>query len=126
MCHTFTSLQVGAKLQVVVDTTTSTPDSHTSVQLAYLKSYSNMGQARITCSGGCSCKSVYLDGHHQYRVSTVFLMHLQPSPAKYCEVNVEVLEGTRSEGHKFKVSGIMVSDVRGEPEHGKKNEALSK
>ena len=111
---------------VIDTTTTTTPDSHINVQLAYLKSYSGMGQARVTCSGGCGCKSIYLDGHHSFRVSTVFLMHLQPSPAKYCELNVEVLQKTRSGGHKFKVSGIMVSDVRGPSDHGKKSEALSK
>ena len=41
------------------------------LELAYLKSYENMGQATISCVSGCTCEVQNLEAHHDMKVSLV-------------------------------------------------------
>jgi hypothetical protein len=43
------------------------PPDVVSVQIAHLKSYEGMGQAALTCSGGCQCQRTVMDGLHDAR-----------------------------------------------------------
>jgi hypothetical protein len=89
----------------------SSDNSCTVIQLAYLRSYNKMGKAEVRCSGGCSCRPMLVDGHHSSRTSTIFLLRVQPSAGARCVVSVTVMSDTRSGGHKFKVTGVMASEV---------------
>jgi hypothetical protein len=132
-------VQVGAQLRFEVNTTCSRPippdrssssrsrhggdgihtrrQHHSSsngctvVQLAYLRSYQQMGKAEVRCSGGCSCRPALVNGHHSSRTSTIHLLRVQPSAGAQCVVSVTVLSDTRSGGHKFKVTGVMANEV---------------
>ena len=42
------------------------------VEISYLKSYENMGQAAVTCESGCSCERTVVDGHGQEKFSQVW------------------------------------------------------
>lgn len=59
------------------------------VELAFLKSYQRMGQAVITCEGGCTCDENALDGNHLEQVSLVNLHKFYATQAAECVVVVE-------------------------------------
>jgi hypothetical protein len=84
------------------------------LQLAHLKSYEHMGQARIACAKGCTCNATTLDAHHSDRTSQTFLHGVMVSQAPQCVVSITVLPETHSGEHKFKVTGAMVSEVAGD------------
>lgn len=79
------------------------------VWLIYLRSYDNMGQARVQCVSGCRCTDAVLDAHRASQKVSVPVLHmLQVSQAASCQLAVEVLGSSSSEGHKFKVVGVLV------------------
>ena len=41
------------------------------MELAYLKSYTDMGQASVVCAWGCRCADTLLEGHHSDKTSQV-------------------------------------------------------
>ena len=41
------------------------------MELAYLKSYTDMGQASVVCAWGCRCADTLLEGHHNDKTSQV-------------------------------------------------------
>jgi hypothetical protein len=43
------------------------------VQLAVLKSYENMGKAKVVCTSGCTCNPSIIDGHHLEKNSQILL-----------------------------------------------------
>eukprot|EP00878_Enallax_costatus_P021491 GHUV01022752.1.p1 GENE.GHUV01022752.1~~GHUV01022752.1.p1 ORF type:complete len:247 (+),score=81.16 GHUV01022752.1:1972-2712(+) len=106
--------QAGSELEITLNTTRSTTPElkHVNVQIAYLQSYSGMGMALVRCHSGCKCSDTLVDGHHQLRQSTIFLLRLYPSQASACKITVTVQQHTHSNGHKFKVTGVMVNEFR--------------
>jgi hypothetical protein len=84
------------------------------LQLAHLKSYEHMGQARIACDSGCSCNVTVLDGHQEPRNSQTFLHSVFVSQAPECVVSITVLPDTGSGEHRCKLIGVMVSEVAGD------------
>eukprot|EP00879_Flechtneria_rotunda_P016086 GHRR01016827.1.p1 GENE.GHRR01016827.1~~GHRR01016827.1.p1 ORF type:complete len:534 (+),score=145.77 GHRR01016827.1:354-1955(+) len=75
------------------------------VMLAYLKSYDSMGMAKFECTSGCTCEAKpEVDALHSLHQSTVYLVRLLVSQAPKCQITITVLDRTRSEQHKFKVS----------------------
>lgn len=61
------------------------------VEVAFLKSYENMGRARLTCAGDCHCPEKLLDGHHTHRASQSYLEPVRVSQAESCLLVVTVL-----------------------------------
>jgi hypothetical protein len=90
------------------------------LQLAYLRSYSGMGRAMVSCLQGCKCPATMLDGHHSDRVSLTHLHMFKVSQAEECMIEVVVLDETASStsGHKVKVkvSSLVVAERSGDGE----------
>uniref|UniRef100_A0A383V5K6 SGNH hydrolase-type esterase domain-containing protein n=1 Tax=Tetradesmus obliquus TaxID=3088 RepID=A0A383V5K6_TETOB len=115
----YVTTQVGAELVITLNTTRrSAPElQRMNVQLAYLRSYTGLGMALVKCSGGCECQDTLVDGHHELRQSTIFLLRLYPTQAPACRISVTVQSESRSGGHKFKVTGVMANEFRSRGEH---------
>ncbi len=64
------------------------------VELAYLRSYERMGQARVECASGCTCEPSTLEGHHREKTSQVFLHELRVSQVRGREQGVRGLDST--------------------------------
>ena len=41
------------------------------MELAYLRSYENMGQAEVVCASGCTCPPGIIDSHNDDRTVSV-------------------------------------------------------
>lgn len=109
----------GSELLLEVNTvmpSASEEQGTVALYVAHLKSYEHMGTAQISCSSGCSCTPVTVDGHQNIRESTTYLARLDATRHASCVVAVEVLPQTSSGEHKFKVTGVMVSDKSGSGE----------
>ncbi|GIL60750.1 hypothetical protein Vafri_15279 [Volvox africanus] len=81
------------------------------VLLQFLASYKSMGQADMDCLGGCHCRGK-ADGQLMggQRISVTHMVRLDITWMKRflpCDLRVTVLNDTRSDGHKFKVSGVV-------------------
>ena len=59
------------------------------MELAYLKSYQHMGQARVTCEGNCTCDEGTLNGNQQEHFSVTHLHRFYATQAAECLVVVE-------------------------------------
>ena len=59
------------------------------MEVAYLRSYENMGKAAVRCVSGCTCEESSLDGHHSEKNSQVFLHSFKASQHANCTVEVE-------------------------------------
>ncbi|GIL84953.1 hypothetical protein Vretifemale_13581 [Volvox reticuliferus] len=83
----------------------------------YLGSYTSMGQADVDCLGGCYCQA-RLDGWMSLPngvKATVTRMALIDVTWKNqslpCDLRLTVLNETSSDGHKFKVSGVVFAST---------------
>ncbi|GLC52579.1 hypothetical protein PLESTB_000645300 [Pleodorina starrii] len=89
------------------------PNSTFPLLLHYLVSYESMGQARASCLGGCEC-SVKIDGLIKQRMSVTMMATSNVRWAqrdKPCDLQLLVLNETRSNGHKVKVSGAVIAST---------------
>jgi hypothetical protein len=88
------------------------------VVVAYLTSYEHMGRARLSCASGCACEAREVEAHRSKRVSVSETAVLRVRPAAggrgggaaalaRCVVRAEVLPGTSSGEHKFKVIQVV-------------------
>ena len=98
--------------------TRGAPSPH--VYLTYLRSYEHMGQARLSCVGGCTCTPTVYDAHAN--ASRVSLSETGPPVALHeksgrignasaCTLLLRVLASTRSGEHKFKLTALTVAPV---------------
>lgn len=121
----YIAIKIGAVLKMLIDTRASAqplpgtePDKKDAalvlVELAYLRSYENMGVVSITCEGDCTCTEGELNAHGTEKNSQVHLHNFYASQGEKCIVVVTVLDTTDSGYHKFKLSGIMISEETGE------------
>jgi hypothetical protein len=78
------------------------------VLITHLHSWQHMGSALATCISGCKCEPLLMEGHSTSRHSVPVLAELPVSGSRRCVVQLQVLEGTASGGHKFKVMQIAV------------------
>ncbi|KAG1658766.1 hypothetical protein FOA52_001308 [Chlamydomonas sp. UWO 241] len=83
------------------------------IELSYLKSYVNMGQAAVRCVGGCTCDESRIDGHNDEKNSQLHLHEFKATQADECLIEIEVLGETRSGHHKVKISAIIISEEAG-------------
>ncbi|GAX81637.1 hypothetical protein CEUSTIGMA_g9065.t1 [Chlamydomonas eustigma] len=123
----FVATKEGSVLKLEVDTRASTQTGDTDevlVEVAYLKSYENMGQAQVSCEAGCNCTPTTADGHQVERNSLLHLHNFYVTQAKECHIVVRVLPTTNSGKHKFKLAGIMISEEAGQKEGIKNNGAV--
>ncbi|EFJ44198.1 hypothetical protein VOLCADRAFT_106525 [Volvox carteri f. nagariensis] len=102
----------GATLVMRFDTSRPhmSPSDLVSLYLFHLKSYEHMGMAGLTCTAGCYCDAVEVDGHVAEHWSQMCHARFQVSQAAACEVTLTVLSTTNSGEHKFKVSGMILSE----------------
>eukprot|EP00798_Chlamydomonas_sp_ICE-L_P013622 gene13622-19500_t len=106
----------GSVLKIEINTTLpSAENSLTLVELAHLRSYESMGQAEVQCEGGCTCSRQVINGHHTDRTSQLFLESFFVSQSDSCTLSITVLQETSSGKHKFKISGVMVSEEANGP-----------
>jgi len=89
-----------------------------SMEIAHLKSYTNMGRAEVKCEVGCTCSPSVLDGHQTVRNSQLHLHEMKVTQADVCIIAITVLPETSSGQHKVKVAGVMVSDEGGAESKG--------
>ena len=88
--------------------TSSGADNHRQLFVGFLRSYEGMGTARITCSGGCSCDPIELDGHDATRqvslevVSPPIIVRI--ADMNSCALQAEALRATRSASNTFKIT----------------------
>eukprot|EP00955_Chlamydomonas_euryale_P064807 359081-Chlamydomonas_euryale.AAC.5 len=71
--------------------------------LGYLKTYENIGSARVSCASGCACESATVDGLWDQHYSTTGFVYLNVTANKHCVVEVECLSV------RFKVQGVIVN-----------------
>lgn len=67
-------------------------------RVGYLKSYHNMGTARVSCISGCQCQDLVVDAWHTSRTSQTHLVKLPITQAADCRVQIQVLNTTSSGG----------------------------
>ncbi|KAG2429370.1 hypothetical protein HXX76_011135 [Chlamydomonas incerta] len=88
--------------------------------LVYLASYSGMGTARLSCSGGCSCAAQSIDATiSDFSLSKVWpvSLNLAPQPAAGSSTDdaacrVEVVNTSPGGKHsKFKVTGFVLAEM---------------
>ncbi|GLC42226.1 hypothetical protein PLESTB_000644700 [Pleodorina starrii] len=87
------------------------PNSTFPLILHYLASYAPMGQASVACLGGCECSTSTTNPYMTVKISVTKMLGLTVHWAKRdepCDLQVTVLNETRSKGHKFKVSGAVL------------------
>jgi hypothetical protein len=91
-----------------VDTENSPPKplADAEVVLTFLRSYEHMGKVHISCPGGCACIDTEIDAHHEDKTSISNLFVVPVTQAKKCRLKIEIIEGTSSGEHKFKVSQV--------------------
>ncbi|KAF8069512.1 ASAT1 [Scenedesmus sp. PABB004] len=126
----FVTRQVGAELVIPLSVNATrrggggAGGGRLAVQLAYLRSHAGMGTAVVRCAGGCACGEVLIDAHHAQRTSTIYLLRLFPAPAPMrngaagCRLSVTVAARSSSGATKFKVTGIMAAELRGDAADG--------
>ncbi|GFR50050.1 hypothetical protein Agub_g12101 [Astrephomene gubernaculifera] len=109
----YVSYAPGSKLVLRVGTERPSvrPASRIPVLIHYLGSYEFMGTVLVTCQSGCTCNPREIDGTIARRVSQTFFAQVEASQAEVCDIVITLLDKTTSNGHHFKVSGIVVSDT---------------
>lgn len=79
------------------------------VFVTYLKSYTPMGSAVMTCEGGCSCNQTLVVAQTQDKTSQSFLAQLIVNPGHTAsDCLIRVVTQANGDGTKFKVSGLLV------------------
>lgn len=91
-------------------TTKGVADPHTVVTINHLKSYEHMGQAEVTCTGGCTCPVTILEGHWEQHNSQLSPHRISVSQALDCTLKIRVTNATSSGQHKVKIQGIVIAD----------------
>lgn len=94
----------------------------TEVVVMFLTSWEHMGTARLSCVSGCECPPAVMNGHRgkdtvpedqrAFSLSSTLVHHVTESPR--CVLRFEVLPGTDSGQHKFK---IITVNVRATPSY---------
>ncbi|KAG1666906.1 hypothetical protein FOA52_005966 [Chlamydomonas sp. UWO 241] len=111
--HRYVTDTAGAVLRVKIDTMTGGNSTEAvTLEVTYLRSYVNMGRARIECESGCACLPTEVDGHHTDKTSQLYLHEWMATQHKECIVKISVLPETSGPPghHKFKIAGIMISE----------------
>lgn len=76
--------------------------------LSYLRSYSDVGKARVECVSGCTCEPKVFDAKNEARTSELHTERMEVTPAAECLLKLTVLEETSTGGHKFRLASVAV------------------
>ena len=108
----------GSVLKMTVQVEKVSSDIRQTIGISYLTSYENMGTAAVSCLEGCQCPDAIMDGHEGVYQQSVPKMKDIPlewtassesnATLRNCEIQVQILNTTYSEGHKFKVLQLVV------------------
>jgi hypothetical protein len=86
------------------------PHAIAHISVMFLKSYENMGTAKVTCVLGCTCDPMVIDGHWTNKASQPGLQDLQVRNLSECLLRIEVQATTKHVGgHKVKILGLVAS-----------------
>jgi len=86
------------------------PDRSMSLMISYLRSYSGYGIVALSCGPGCTCNPSRMDAHSEQRTSVTYMKMLTVVASNHtCRVTLSIQPETRSGGHKFKVTAVMMS-----------------
>lgn len=83
--------------------------THLEVALAYMRTYTDVGQAIISCSDGCTCEELEFNAYFPVKGVTVTRWAVvKPTLGEegVCHVSVQVMDETQSKGHKMKLSAV--------------------
>jgi len=121
----------GVVLDLQLDTTAAGGAKSAEVQIAigYLKSLEHMGKASVQCTEGCSCRSA--DGELEQGVDGGYILNAHGAPSKNggrvflavtqnanCVLRLASTNETESDGHKFKLTSVLVSEYSGDAGNG--------
>jgi hypothetical protein len=76
--------------------------------VSYLRSYSDVGKARIECISGCKCASKTLDAKNVRATSELHTERMEIGAAAECLLRLTILEETSTGGHKFRLASVAV------------------
>lgn len=76
--------------------------------VSYLRSYSDVGKARVECVSGCKCASKTFDAKNVRATSELHTERMEIGPAAQCLLKVTVLEESSTGGHKFRLASVAV------------------
>jgi hypothetical protein len=109
--NSYIELEVNTDFADVIRTSTpKSPNTNTSgstyVALSHLESYQHMGKANLTCTAGCACKPLLLNGHTHHRHSIPRNVKVAVSQHRACRVRITIVNETETGEHKFKLLGV--------------------
>lgn len=76
--------------------------------ISYLRSYSDVGKARIECTAGCTCASKTLDAKNVRPTSELHTERMEIGAAPECILRLTTLQETSTGGHKFRLASVAV------------------
>lgn len=76
--------------------------------ISYLRSYSDVGKARVECISGCKCSSKVLDGKNKRPTSELHTERMEIGAARECVLRLTILDKTNTGGHKFRLASVAV------------------
>lgn len=83
-------------------------DAKVMLAVSYLRSYSDVGKARMECVSGCKCESKVFDAKNVARTSELHTERMEIGPAAECILKLTVLDETSTGGHKFRLASLAV------------------
>lgn len=109
----WTGLHAGDWAELEVDTRADASGSgkgaggDASIWLTYLRSYQNMGRARVECLFGCTCKATHIDASWARRESLQQIHSFKVSQHPQCRIRATILSGET--GSKMSLQALMVT-----------------
>lgn len=76
--------------------------------VSYLRSYSDVGKARVECISGCTCGSKTLDAKNVRQTSELHTERMEIGAASECVLRFSILNETSTGGHKFRLASVAV------------------
>lgn len=76
--------------------------------LSYLRSYSDVGKARVECISGCTCGSKTLDAKNVRQTSELHTERMEIGAAPECVLRFTTLNETSTGGRKFRLASVAV------------------
>ena len=86
--------------------------------LGFLRSWSHMGVARVSCSGMCRCDTFTIDANNvEFKNSVTAVVRREVNVSSVgagdcCSLEVRVLEASTSGEHKFKVLSVLLASAK--------------
>ncbi|PRW60464.1 expressed protein isoform A [Chlorella sorokiniana] len=126
----YRSEALGNWIELQVSTKVPGNNDQVLVLLGYLRSYTGMGLAKVTCASGCTCRPSWVDGFWDSPTSLTQMHAFKVSQHPRCRLRIAITGrppgdkglaalraalqkappgATYSVGHKFQLNGVMVA-----------------